>query len=82
MISLEGKIGLVCGVANQRSIAWVVAQAWRDAGAIIVYTYQDERQRKSIQELIGSFSDDSMLLRCDVAHDSDIETVYKTISEK
>ena len=40
---LEGKIGIVFGVANQRSIAWAIAQAWAREGARRAFTYQVER---------------------------------------
>ena len=43
MKPLEGKVGLVAGVANKRSIAWAIAQAWHEAGAELVFTYQGDR---------------------------------------
>ena len=81
-MSLEGKIGLVCGVANKRSIAWAVAQAWWDAGATLVFTYRDERQCQSIQELLDSCATKGMLVHCDVADDADIDATYKIIADK
>lgn len=82
MALLAGKIGLVCGVANSRSIAWAIAKAWHDAGATLVFTYQAERYRPHVQELIDNFSDKSVLLRCDVASDADIDATYKIIAGK
>ena len=40
---LDGKLGLVFGVANKRSIAWAIAQAWHREGARLAFTYQGER---------------------------------------
>jgi len=39
-MSLTGKTGVVFGVANKRSIAWAIAQAWHKAGARLAFTYQ------------------------------------------
>jgi len=81
-MSLEGKIGLVCGVANKRSIAWAVAQAWWNAGATLVFTYRDERQRQSIQKLLDSCNVKGVLLHCDVTDDVGIDAAYKVIADK
>jgi enoyl-[acyl-carrier protein] reductase I len=63
---LDGKIGLITGVANKRSIAWAVAQAWHREGAKLLFTYQDERHKQNIQELMGIFREEwrSHTLRC------------------
>jgi enoyl-[acyl-carrier-protein] reductase (NADH) len=53
---LEGKFGIVFGVANQRSIAWAIAQAWARAGAKLAFTYQGERVKESVAELAGEFA--------------------------
>ena len=47
MSLLAGKIGLVAGVANKRSIAWAIAQAWHKAGATLAFTYQGERLKEN-----------------------------------
>jgi len=79
---LEGKISLICGVANRHSIAWAVAQAWCSAGATLVFTYQDERHRENIQELLAGSPFECTLCHCDVTSDADIETIYKIIADK
>ncbi|HEX7577030.1 MAG TPA: SDR family oxidoreductase, partial [Verrucomicrobiae bacterium] len=48
MPSLEGKTGIVFGVANQRSIAWAIAQAWAREGAKLAFTYQGDRVKESV----------------------------------
>jgi enoyl-[acyl-carrier protein] reductase I len=40
---LAGKVGVVFGVANKRSIAWAIAKAWAEAGAKLIFNYQGER---------------------------------------
>src|SRR5437016_3059840 len=44
---LAGKIGLVFGVANERSIAWAIARAWAAAGARLIFNYQGERLKEN-----------------------------------
>ena len=70
---LAGKNALVFGVANKRSIAWAIAQAWHDAGARLAFTYQGERLKNNVEELAGTFGADTLLLECDVTRDDQIE---------
>ncbi len=79
---LDGKLGIVFGVANKRSIAWAIAQAWHKAGARLAFTYQGERLKENVEELAGSFGADTMILPCDVTRDDQIESVFKTVGEK
>ena len=82
MSLLAGKIGLVVGVANKRSIAWAIAQAWRDAGATLTFTYQGERLKDNVAELAGAFGADALLLPCDVTKDDEIARVFQEIGKK
>jgi enoyl-[acyl-carrier protein] reductase I len=79
MTLLAGKIGLVVGVANKRSIAWAIAQAWHDAGATLAFTYQGERLKSNVEELAGAFGPDSLILPCDVGRDEEIEKVFSQV---
>jgi enoyl-[acyl-carrier protein] reductase I len=79
---LSGKLGIVFGVANKRSIAWAVAQAWHRAGARLAFTYQGERVRENVEELAGAFGADTLILPCDVTKDSDIQAVFAAVTEK
>ena len=74
--SLEGKNGIVFGVANKRSIAWAIAQAWNEAGARLAFTYQGERLKENVEELTGAFGADTPLYPCDVTRDEDIARVF------
>src|SRR5271166_5545915 len=82
MPSLEGKFGVVFGVANKRSIAWAIAQAWAREGAKLAFTYQGERLKDNVEELAGTFGADTLILPCDVTKDEDIASVFKNAGEK
>jgi len=82
MSLLAGKTGIVFGVANKRSIAWAIAQAWHKAGAKLAFTYQGERLKDNVEELAGAFGQDTLILPCDVTKDEEIATVFKTVGEK
>jgi hypothetical protein len=69
--SLEGKVGVVFGVANKRSIAWAIAQAWAAAGAKLIFNYQGERLKENVEDLISTFGSDVPLFPCDVTSDSE-----------
>ena len=82
MSSLAGKIGIVFGVANKRSIAWAIAQAWHKAGAKLAFTYQGERLKENVEELAGTFGSDTLLMPCDVTKDEDIARVFADVGAK
>ena len=82
MSLLAGKTGIVFGVANKRSIAWAIAQAWHKAGAKLAFTYQGERLKDNVEELADTFGADTLLMPCDVTKDEDIANVFKTVGEK
>ena len=79
---LSGKHGIVFGVANKRSIAWAIAQAWHREGAKLAFTYQGERLKENVEDLAGTFGPDTLILPCDVTKDEDIENVFKTVGER
>jgi enoyl-[acyl-carrier protein] reductase I len=79
---LEGKTGIVFGVANKRSIAWAIAQAWAREGAKLAFTYQGERVKENVAELAGTFGGDTLILPCDVTKDDEIANVFKMVGEK
>src|SRR5437868_5427681 len=82
MSLLAGKFGIVFGVANKRSIAWAIAQAWHKAGAKLAFTYQGERLKENVEELAGTFGTDTLILPCDVTKDEEIASVFKSVGEK
>lgn len=76
---LDNKKILVMGVANKRSIAWGCAQEMAKQGANIIYTYQNERLKKSVSRLVN---DDSRLIECDVASDDSINQALTEVKER
>jgi enoyl-[acyl-carrier protein] reductase I len=82
MSLLAGKLGIVFGVANKRSIAWAIAQAWHQAGARLAFTYQGERLKENVEELAGTFGSDTLIMPCDVARDEDIARVFAEVGQK
>jgi enoyl-[acyl-carrier protein] reductase I len=82
MSLLAGKLGLVFGVANRRSIAWAIAQDWASEGATLAFTYQGERLKENIEELAATFGADTLVLECDVTKDDHIARVFDQIGGK
>lgn len=74
---MEGKRGLIMGVANDHSIAWGIAQAVAAQGAKLAFTYQGEALEKRVRPLAESVKGE-MVMPCDV---EDIATVDKVFSE-
>lgn len=79
---LDGKLGVVFGVANKRSIAWAIAQAWHREGARLAFTYQGERLKENVEELAGTFGADTLILPCDVTQDDQIASVFSAVATK
>jgi enoyl-[acyl-carrier protein] reductase I len=77
---LKGKAGVVFGVANKRSIAWSIAQAWHEAGARLAFTYQGERLRENVEELVSTFGQEVPLFPCDVTRDKEIDSVFESLA--
>src|SRR6188768_3273759 len=73
---LAGKIGVVFGVANKRSIAWAIAQAWAAAGARLFFNYQGERLKENVEELVAEFGESTPFYPCDVSKDEEIADFF------
>lgn len=78
MALLEGKTGVVFGVANKRSIAWAIAQALSREGMRLAFTYQGERLKESVEALSSTLAG-SLLLPCDVTNDAEVDAVFREI---
>ena len=81
MTDFTGKLGLIVGVANKRSIAWAIAQATAQRGARLVLTYQG-RFEEHVHELSQGLDPAPLVLPCDVSSDADIDAVYARIGEE
>ena len=78
---LEGKTGIIFGVANKRSIAWAIAQALSREGMRLAFTYQGERLKEGVESLASTLPN-SILLPCDVTVDAEVDAVFKSVDEQ
>ena len=81
MKTLEGKKGLVIGVANNRSIAWGIAQAAKNHGAELAFTYLNDALEKRVTPLAESVGS-KLVLPCDVQKDEDIDQVFSRLQDE
>src|SRR4026209_815562 len=81
MSDLSGKLGLVVGVANKRSISWAIAQAAAAAGARLALTYPSERLEENIRELAAKL-DNPVVTPCDVSSDQQIADLAETLDRE
>jgi len=78
---LEGKTGLILGIANKRSLAWGIAQSVAREGARLAVTYQGERLEENVRELAACL-DRPVILPCDVSKDEDLETLAASVKNE
>jgi len=78
---LEGKLALVAGVANKRSIAWAIAQRLHEAGATLAFTYQGDRLKDSVGKLAQSVGSETVV-ECDVSRDESIERAFGELGNR
>ena len=78
---MQGKRGLIMGVANNRSIAWAIAQAVAAQGGELAFTYQGETLEKRVRPLAASVNSD-ILLPCDVTSDEAMDEVFAALQQK
>ncbi len=77
-IDLSGKRALVFGVANERSIAWGIAEMLHRAGAELAFSYQDERLKGRVSKLADTLGG-ALLVQCDVSNDQQIASLFGEI---
>ena len=75
---LEGKLGLVLGIANKRSLAWGIAQSVAREGARLAVTYQGERLEENVRELARGL-ESPLILPCDVSRDEDLDALVESV---
>ena len=78
---MEGKRGLVMGVANDRSIAWGIARAMHGAGAELAFTYQGEAFGKRVAPLAAEVGSD-FLVDVDVTDDASLDAAFAALAER
>lgn len=79
---MAGKKGLIMGLANEKSIAWGIAQALNAHGAQIAISYQNEALEKRVQPLAAQLDKEPLLLKCDVSDSASVEACFKELGEK
>lgn len=78
---LKGKRGLIMGLANNKSIAWGIAQACAGAGAELAFSYQGDALKKRVIPLAASLGSD-YVLPCDVADEESMDALFADIEQR
>ncbi|GFZ98241.1 MAG: enoyl-[acyl-carrier-protein] reductase FabI [Rhodobacteraceae bacterium] len=78
---MAGKRGLIMGLANDKSIAWGIAKALRDAGAELAFSYQGEALKKRVGPLAEQLGSD-IVLPCDVGDEASIDALFEGLGER
>ena len=78
---LENKVGMIFGVANQRSIAWACAQACAANGAKLAFTYQGERLKENVEKLTKDM-DGALVIPCDVTNQAEVDAAFTTVEKE
>lgn len=81
MFKLDGRVAVVFGLANKRSIAWAIAQGLHAAGAQLAITYQNERLEMEAKDLILSLPGAEAFM-CDVSKDEEVDRVFRQLQER
>ena len=78
---MQGKRGLIMGLANDKSIAWGIAKACAEAGAEMCFSYQGDALKKRVEPLAAQVGSD-FVVGCDVADASSIDTLFEEIKQR
>lgn len=78
---MQGKKGLIMGVANDRSIAWAIAKMAADHGAELAFTYQGDALRKRVEPLAASVGSD-LVMPCDVTDDAAVAATFEDLAKR
>jgi enoyl-[acyl-carrier protein] reductase I len=78
---MEGKRGLIMGLANDKSIAWGIARNLADAGAQLAFSYQGDALKKRVDPLAAQLGSD-IVLPCDVSDSASIDSLFDGLKER
>src|ERR1700742_5286006 len=78
---MEGKRGLIMGLANDKSLAWGIAKALAAQGAELAFSYQGEAMEKRVKPLAAELGAD-LLIDCDVADMAALDTAFETLAQR
>ena len=79
---MEGKRGLIMGVANDRSIAWGIAKAAAAQGAELAFTFQGDALKKRVVPLAQSVDSDGLIMECDVTNEASMDGVFDQLKQR
>ena len=77
---MQGKRGLIMGLANDKSIAWGIAKACAEAGAEMCFSYQGDALKKRVEPLAAQVGSD-FVAECDVADASSVDALFEAIKK-
>src|SRR5258707_14401146 len=78
---MQGKRGLIMGVANNRSIAWGIAKAAAAQGAALAFTYQGDALKKRVEPLAAEVGS-KLVLPCDVTNTASVDAVFAELGRQ
>ncbi|MDB3921106.1 enoyl-ACP reductase FabI [Paracoccaceae bacterium] len=78
---MQGKRGLIMGLANDKSIAWGIAKACAEAGAEMCFSYQGDALKKRVEPLAAQVGSD-FVAECDVADVSSVDALFEAIKQR
>ena len=78
---MEGKRGLIMGLANDKSLAWGIAQKLHEQGAELAFSYQGEALEKRVRPLAASLGSD-FLIECDVSNEDAMDLAFASLQER
>ncbi len=81
MTLMQGKRGLIMGLANDRSLAWGIAKKLSEAGAELAFSYQGEALEKRVRPLAAELGSD-FLIDCDVADMAELDKTFETLAAR
>jgi len=79
---MEGKRGLIMGLANDKSIAWGIAQALNEQGAQLAISYQNEALEKRVHPLAQQLDKEPLLIKCDVSDSESVKSCFEELGKK
>jgi enoyl-[acyl-carrier protein] reductase I len=81
MLQLDGRIAVVFGLANKRSIAWAIAQKLHEAGCKLIISYQNDRMKQEAEGLLSELPG-AETVQCDVSNDAEIASVFEELKQR
>jgi enoyl-[acyl-carrier protein] reductase I len=81
MLQLDGRIAVVFGLANKRSIAWAIAQKLHEAGCKLIISYQNDRMKQEAEGLLSELPG-AETVQCDVSNDAEITSVFEELKRR